>query len=116
MGYLPAIELYGATMLRMDVDKALALLDIACKLGSRRAHYHLGMHYTHYHDAKRAFVHFEQAANKMFPEAVFELACCYRDGKGVAKDEAKAMQLFKVAANLGQQDAVKLLEASSAKD
>jgi TPR repeat protein len=45
-------------------------------------------------DFESAFRLFKAAANCGLPSAMFNVACCYRDGKGVAKNLTAAQELF----------------------
>ena len=44
---------------------------------------------------------FRRAAESGNSYGVYELACCYENGRGVAKDPARAASLYKIAADAG---------------
>ena len=67
--------------------------------------YEIGlMHYQNLNYAK-AVENFTDAASAGHVKAIFSLACCYRDGKGVAQDNATALDLFTKAAEAGNASA-----------
>ncbi len=59
---------------------------------------------------KAAFLFSTSAANSLEEDAFYGLGLCYLEGKGVARDEEKAVHWLKKAAAGGQCDAVMLLE------
>ena len=53
---------------------------------------------------------YKTAAEQKSPRAQHNLAWCYENGKGVAKDLAKALELYQAAAEQGYQEASEALE------
>jgi hypothetical protein len=51
-------------------------------------------------DTDMAFMWFSKAAEKNNEYGLYGLAICYEEGKGVAKNEAKALEYYKKAGNL----------------
>ena len=97
---------------REEYDKAIDYYTRASELGAADAHYNLSILY---HEGKgvekdetKRIYHLEEAAIAGHPEARFNLACCEED-----KDRTdRAVKHFIIAANLGLDEAIKLLKAA----
>ncbi len=60
-------------------------------------------------DYEMAVIFYERAAKKKHPHATYMLGLCYELGRGVAKNDAYANELYKKAAEYGDRDAIKRL-------
>ncbi|HTT46469.1 MAG TPA: tetratricopeptide repeat protein [Pseudolabrys sp.] len=98
---------------------AIAQSDIAtaikfCKMASassRRALYELGRAYAANRQVAEAMAAYRKAADKGSSAAMVELGVMYGTGAGVAKDQAKARELFQRAAKAGNPRGVTNLAA-----
>lgn len=93
-----------------DVATAIKFCRIA-SASSRRAMYQLGRAYAANRQAAEALAAYRKAADKGSSAAMVELGVMYGTGAGVAKDQAKAGELFERAAKAGNPRGVINLEA-----
>ena len=74
----------------------------------------LGVHYSEGDcvpkDDKEAFKWFSKAAEKNFPPALYSLALMYYEGSAEKPDIAKALELLRRSAELGDPEAQKFLK------
>ncbi|WP_322517312.1 tetratricopeptide repeat protein [Rhodopseudomonas palustris] len=92
-----------------DVETAIRYCRNAA--GSRRAIYALGRAYAANKQPAEAIAAFRKAADKGSTSAMVELGVAYASGAGVARDDAKARQLFERAAEAGNPRGVSNLAA-----
>jgi TPR repeat protein len=57
-------------------------------------------------DRERAVIWYKRAAEQGYAPAMFNLACCYSGGIGVAQDKERAVYYLKKAAAAGDLDAM----------
>lgn len=69
------------------------------------AHYNLGVYYLERNERRKAAEWSSNAAELEHLDGCFNLAVLYRDGYGVSRDVAKAVEYFQWAARRGDQDA-----------
>ncbi|MGP9811033.1 tetratricopeptide repeat protein [Rhodopseudomonas sp. NSM] len=93
-----------------DVETAIRYCRTAAA-GSRRAIYALGRAYAANKQLAEAIAAFRKAADKGSTSAMVELGVAYATGAGVARDDAKARQLFERAAEAGNPRGVSNLAA-----
>jgi TPR repeat protein len=93
-----------------DVTTAIKFCRVA-SASSRRALYQLGRAYAANRQAAEALVAYRKAADKGSSAAMVELGVMYGTGAGVAKDQAKARELFERAAKAGNPRGVTNLAA-----
>ncbi|WP_049824747.1 tetratricopeptide repeat protein [Rhodopseudomonas palustris] len=93
-----------------DVETAIRYCRTAAG-GARRAMYALGRAYAANRQPAEALAAFRKAADKGSTSAMVELGVAYATGAGVAKDDAKARQLFERAAEAGNPRGVSNLAA-----
>ena len=75
------------------------------------AMYNLGYEYRYIlKDYQQAFYWYQQAANTRYISAMTELGDLYYNGLGVAVNKQKALELYKEAADNGDENAIKTLE------
>ena len=58
-----------------------------------------------------AFLWFNKAANRDDADAAFNVGSLYYVGRGVAQDEAKALEYYRKAARLGMEEAKAVLRS-----
>ena len=107
-GYLDAMVALGQYYQEhmIDFDKAEKWLLKAAEAGSAEAMNMLGVFYSDTMcDDTSAVKWYKKAVELDQPNAFRNLALCYRDGKGVKKNEKKAEELLKKANELGVDDA-----------
>ena len=100
--------------LAQDPQLAEKLIKKAAAGRDSRALYRLGCYFkdgTHGEDRneKQAFQFFLMAAQKQHADSSYEVACCYKDGKGVEKDLQKAKDYLRLPAERGNVKAQYLL-------
>ena len=61
--------------------------------------------------SEEAFLWFSKAADQDDADAAFNLGSLYYLGRGVAKDEAKAVEYYRKAARLGMREANDVLKS-----
>lgn len=109
------VRLWEGDGAEKDSKKAMEYFSSAAEGGNPQASYLLGMIYLgddEYMDLKKAVSSFEAAANLKFAPAMTELAVMLINGDGIEKDQQRAAQLLTVAAKLGDERAVELLEST----
>jgi len=89
-----------ATIAPSDIATAIKFCRVAAA-SSRRALYQLGRAYAANRQSADAFAAYRKAADKGSSAAMVELGVMYGTGAGVAKDAAKARELFERAAKAG---------------
>ncbi|KAH3731457.1 sel1 repeat family protein [Pelomyxa schiedti] len=87
-------------------EEALRLLKLSAAQGMAESQAALGMLFMEgvggvKQNYQTAVEYLSLASNKGYPNALFELAQCYLEGKGVEIDEAKAVTLLEQAAECG---------------
>lgn len=85
-----------------DYSRAHKLFEIAAGNGHAGAYYYLGKHYeeglgVEHQDIKKAILHYNKSKEKMYLEAIYRLAWCHKNGRGVKQDNNKAVELLKIA-------------------
>ena len=118
--YRLSVMLRNGLGTKVDNAQANALLLEAANKGVAQAQYQLGIDcYTgehHDRDYKMAVVNFEKAVTDQYllsdvkADIYRKLSSCYRFGRGVKSDAAKADEYMKLAAELGDSDAEKVQE------
>lgn len=102
---LGVIHLYQVIEGFDNLNEGLALLLKAKQLDSLEAEVQLGVLYHEgvivKQDHKKAFKHFQYAANKGHPVAQYWLAVCYSHGKGIKYNDELAVKWMKTAADQG---------------
>ena len=93
-----------------DVTTAIKFCRVA-SASSRRALYQLGRAYAANRQTAEAIGAYRKAADKGSSAAMVELGVMYGTGVGVAKDQAKARELFERAAKAGNPRGVTNLAA-----
>jgi uncharacterized protein len=94
-------EVKGAAVIApSDVATAIKFCKVA-STSSRRAMYQLGRAYAANRQTAEAIGAYRKAADKGNTSAMVELGVMYGTGAGVAKDQAKARELFERAAKAG---------------
>lgn len=100
-------------------EKAATLYMGAAELGYVPAQLNIGVAYLFgrgvAQDYSAAVLWLQQAASQNNASAISNLAYCYKNGYGVERDEAKAMELYGKAANLGDTTASGQYELLSGK-
>ena len=95
----------------IDFDKAEKWLIKAAEAGSTEAMNMLGVFYSDTMcDDTSAVKWYKKAVELDQPNAFRNLALCYRDGRGVKKNEKKAEELLKKANEFGIEDAKEILK------
>ena len=79
-------------------------LQKSAEQGDAEAQYQLGNYYA-FDDDKKSVEYYTMAAEHDHAAAMYYLASCYAGGKGITKDEEKAIQLWMKSAELGNADA-----------
>jgi TPR repeat protein len=93
---------YGQLGLLRDQAKAMELYARAAKLGSNRAHYHLGVEYHQRGDLKKEKFHYEAAAIAGHEAARYYLGCMeFESG-----DKERAVKHWEIAASGGDYKAM----------
>jgi hypothetical protein len=88
----------------------LPLARSSAAANSKYGQYALGCHFQrHEEDHEGAFAQFQLSAAQGLDAAQFELGRCYQFGYGVAKDDAEALRLYRLAADGGSIDALESL-------
>ena len=86
----------------------------AAAQGSADAQYLLGSMYYQGVGVKQSYgeaaVWYGKAVEQQQPVALYDLGICYYYGQGVARNRDKAIELWKVSAELGFEDAVETLK------
>ena len=118
--YRLAVMLRSGLGTKVDNVQANALLSEAASKGVAKAQYQLAIDcYTgehHDRDYKMAVANFEKALIDQYllsdikSDIYRKLSACYRFGRGVKSDKAKADEYMKLAAELGDPDAQKIQE------
>jgi TPR repeat protein len=101
--------LYQGLGVSKDTNAATPLLEKACTGGDPAGCNDLGLARSLSGDAPGAAKYFQMACNAKTQLGCLGLGTLYRDGKGVAKDPAKAKDLFKKACDGKVAAACKLL-------
>lgn len=98
----------GKTHSDLYYKKAIALLEESAKKGDAEALYKLGTLYKRGNgvlqdaeNAEKAATYFKLAAEKWHPNALFDIAECYADGRGVPQNKETAFKYYKKAAKSG---------------
>jgi TPR repeat protein len=107
-GNAHALVLLGNIYIRgggvpVDLERAETLFTRAADLGSTEAIFQMATIWYRRGDLQRYFLAVQSAATAE-PEVLiarFYLARCYLRGRGIAKDNAKALELFRAAADSG---------------
>lgn len=106
-------ELYSVMKVNcISKEEAVSYLQGAADKGNMAAQYDLGMLY---HDdlspeAQKKAVHWlSLSSSNGYPQAMYQLALCYRFGQGVGKDMKKAFDLLERAAALGHSKAQEIV-------
>jgi len=92
---------------KADLAEAMKWYEKAAKQGNAMAQYNLGRLYhekgdhNEPHAYEKAKYWYEKAIENKVKEAYNNLAALYMEGKGVQRDEKKAFDLFRQAADLG---------------
>ena len=92
----------AAVIAPSDVATAIKFCKVV-SASSRRAMYQLGRAYAANRQTAEAIGAYRKAADKGNTSAMVELGVMYGTGAGVAKDQAKARELFERAAKAGKQ-------------
>ena len=100
----------AAAIAASDVATAIRFCKTA-SASSRRAMYQLGRAYAANRQVAEAMAAYRKAADKGSSAAVVELGVMYGTGAGVARDQAKARELFERAAKAGNPRGVTNLAA-----
>lgn len=89
-------------------QEGLRLLEQAASLGLKEAHRELGVLLTEpeQRDMQRAVTMFQKAAEQQDVSAMYFLGICHERGLGTTCNEAKAAELYRIAASHGHVDAV----------
>lgn len=95
--------------LENDPEKAHEWLEKAHKHGSPEAANDLGIYYSGQNKHKEAFKLYLDSAERNCRDGHYNVALCYRDGKGTKKNRTKAIKHFQRAYDLGDDDAKKKL-------
>lgn len=95
-----------------DYPSAIELLEIPVKKGSIEAmklaiqcHYEHGLYLAEKKKLEEACKYWQKAAQYSFAPAEYALANCYAEGDGVSKDLAKAIELYRLASEHGNDEA-----------
>lgn len=92
-------------------ELAIYWYEQAADEGMAVAMYNLGYEYRYIlEDYKQAFYWYQQAVNTGYVSAMTELGDLYYNGLGVAVNKQKAIELYKKAAENGDDNAIKTLE------
>ena len=93
--------------------KAVAWYREASNRGSASGQSELGYHYLEgigvSRDLDQAYYWFDKSAEQLFPPAVYNLAEMYELGKGVNKNEKRAIELYRIAEKHGVKEATAAL-------
>ena len=101
----------------IDFDKAEKWLIKAAEAGSAEAMNMLGVFYSDTMcDDTSAVKWYKKAVELDQPNAFRNLALCYRDGRGVKKNEKKALELLAQAEKMGIEDAQELIKGMTKYD
>ena len=107
----------NATADKPDMGKAIAHYTKAIELDDTLSYgfYDLGQIYFWglggvKKDYNKAVEYYKKAAELNNPDALYNLAICYQDGKGVGKSSDLKMQYMKKAAEAGNEQAISYLE------
>lgn len=93
-------------------NEAFKLLRLSAKSGYAKAQNTLGLYYAESNDEESqntAVQLFNNAAEQGNEDAMWNLACAYKEGKGVKKDISKANYWLQKAAENGQPEAIEAL-------
>lgn len=98
----------------IDHTKAFKFFEDGASKGDAEAIYNLGNLYYGgcgvEKDIKKAVQCFELAAQKNYSISYVVLGKMYLEGEGVDKDREKGLNCIRTAANLGNEDAIKIVE------
>lgn len=121
-----ALLLYDAAHARQELgdhQAAFASFTRSAELGNRESQYALGMYYGSpqsypgcnvRQNFARAVEWTLSAARQGHPDAECKMGKCYRDGRGVQKDEQQAREWYEKAAAHGSKEAKEYLEQTHA--
>ena len=114
--YVLGIAYYDADIPGKDVLEAVSYLEQAMELGHIEATHHLGCLRYYGYGLPEGFVDHETAASFLnksakqgFTPSITFLASMYENGEGVAKDVGRAKQLLEMAADEGDEVAIRRL-------
>lgn len=77
--------------------QAIRYYERAANQGFAPSHCQLGIHCRQTNQLEKAVRHFQAAADENFPNGQYNLAVCYLEGIGVAKDLQKARHYFTIS-------------------
>jgi hypothetical protein len=104
-----SLVLLGVYFLCYDPPSALSYFHRSAHLGSSLGQFFLGLHYESI-DPSEAIHWYHQAANALQPEALSALGRCYESGIGHPQDLYLAIECYKIASLLGEEEAKIRLE------
>jgi TPR repeat protein len=100
--YRAGLCFYFGTGTFTNVENAMSMFRFAALHGHGRAQYNLGVLLQRSgSDASEYVEWYKKSASKNIPEAQYRLGLCYATGKGVHKHHAKAVRLYRRAADSG---------------
>lgn len=95
INYLAFLYLDGLGT-QKNIPHGIKLLKKTAQAGNQTAMFILGvLYYRDLQDFKNAFIWFERAANTDHNESKFRLATMYEEGKGIKKNEQKAIYWYR---------------------
>jgi len=107
--------MYGRYSAPCSRDIATTWLLLAALENHKTAQYYLAEIYYEEKLYEQAVKWYTESAQQSDPDALYKLGQCYLDGKGVAKDEAKAVTLFNQAADQNNEKAKTALQEINAR-
>ena len=93
-----------------EKEKGLEWLKTSARNGNPKARHNLAISYYSLEDYENAFYWMEQASNVGHIAAKRKLGIFYYNGNGVSVDKEKGILLVQEAADLGDEEAIKMLE------
>lgn len=88
-----------------DREAGIEHFRIAAESGHADAQYNYGVCLLEERQEEEAAQYFQMATDQGIPEAAYNLGVCYANGRGVQKDEDKAVEILAIAAGKGHLDA-----------
>jgi TPR repeat protein len=93
--------IYRGFCTRNNPQEAIRYYELAATTGSYVAWFDLADMYARVGEYQKALEWYEKSAAEIYLPALYRLGCCYLSGKGITRNEEKALAYFEEAANGG---------------
>lgn len=93
--------IYKGLCARNDPKEVIRYYILAAESGSKEGMFRLADMYARVGEYPKAFEWYERSAAEGYLPALYRLGRCYHSGKGVSRDEGKAIAYFEEAARQG---------------